>query len=133
MIEDFCDDVVEDFGSVVKVIERWEAEVEKARLEENKGVVEVIKPEVERVVDVVGGRQINGDFASYAFQMKAVPSTGVAEILDGLKLSQYAPLFEKGDVDTALLLTLDDDALEEIGVDSSLSRKKILQYIATNK
>mmetsp|Transcript_20292 Transcript_20292/g.40604 ORF Transcript_20292/g.40604 Transcript_20292/m.40604 type:complete len:142 (+) Transcript_20292:2-427(+) len=59
--------------------------------------------------------------------------TDVSRVLDSLNLSKYGPLFEKEGVDGSLLLTLDDAALQEVGIDSSLARKKLLQWIENNR
>ncbi len=56
----------------------------------------------------------------------------ISSILSSIGCSKYSTAFEKQGVDRGLLLSLDESALVEIGVDSSLARKKILQYIQNN-
>ncbi|GMH88003.1 hypothetical protein TrST_g12280 [Triparma strigata] len=57
----------------------------------------------------------------------------VGRVLSELNLAKYAASFEKEGVDGNLFLSLDDAALSELGVDSSLARKKIMQYIEQHR
>ncbi|HEY5789629.1 MAG TPA: adenylate/guanylate cyclase domain-containing protein, partial [Gammaproteobacteria bacterium] len=54
----------------------------------------------------------------------------IEQWLDGLGLAQYAPAFLANDIDAALLPTLDDDDLRELGIASLGHRKRLLAAIA---
>ena len=59
----------------------------------------------------------------------------VAGIVAGMGslAAKYSDLFEKQGVDGPLFFMLDEKSLEELGVDSSLARKKIMSWIAEHK
>ncbi len=59
---------------------------------------------------------------------KALSSQDVLDFLENKGLSCYAKYFEDLNVDGGLLITLQDNELSEIGVDSALDRLKITTY-----
>ena len=65
-------------------------------------------------------------------QYPVATTADVVGVLSSLGLSDYAATFEKEGVDGNLLRMLDENALEELGVMSSLHRKKILSWIENN-
>ena len=50
-------------------------------------------------------------------------------ILSELGCAEYAANFEKEGVDGGIFMILDESSLTELGVDSSLKRKKILRWM----
>ena len=57
----------------------------------------------------------------------------VCEWLKSNKMSLYVDMFKSGEVDGELLAELDEEALKELGVESSFHRKKILLKIKKMK
>lgn len=65
-------------------------------------------------------------------QYPVTTTADVVGVLSSLGLSDYAATFEKEGVDGNLLRMLDENALQELGVMSSLHRKKIISWIKNN-
>ena len=69
-----------------------------------------------------------------ADNISQMSSQDVANMLQELNLFEvYGSLFEKRNVDGAVLGVLDDAALPELGVTSSLDRKTILGWVIRNR
>lgn len=60
-------------------------------------------------------------------------SNEVHGVLAELGLQNYSANFEKAGVDGGMLSVMDDSSLSELGVSSSLDRKRILGWIANQK
>lgn len=66
-------------------------------------------------------------------ELAAWPVETVCAWLRSTSLGEWATIFEEHDIDGALLVALDDEILQEMGVASKLARKKLLTRIQAAK
>ena len=56
-----------------------------------------------------------------------VTKEGVEQFLHDIKLGNYAQLFKENDVDGAILISLQEGDLEDLGITNGFHRKKIIK------